>query len=93
VGLNAVDGYLTNYAHQIAVSSGIQRSIEANPFLAPIAGHWALSFKGLLGAGAIGLIAYVKHLTPSRLTWYLVGGCAMFAAVIAWNLYAIGVFQ
>ncbi len=91
VGLNAVDGYLTNYAHSLAVQSGIQASIEANPFLAAVAGHWALSFKGLLGAGAIGLLAYFKHFTPNKFMWYMMIGCVVFGGIVLWNLHKLGV--
>lgn len=91
LGLNAIDGYLTNSAHQVAVQSGLQRSIEANPFLAVVAGHWALSFKGVLGLGAVGVLALVKRYTPDKLFWLLILGCAVFLGVVVWNLHAMGV--
>ncbi len=89
VGLNAVDGYLTNYAHQLAVQSGIQRGIEANPFLAPIASHWALSFKGVLGLGVLAILARVRKATPNKLFLWLAIGCGVFLAIVIWNLYAL----
>jgi len=90
VGLNAVDGYLTNSAHQLAVQSGIQRSIEANPFLASVAGHWALSFKGVIGLGVFGVLALVKKYTPDKLFWLLILGCVVFLGIVLWNLYWMG---
>jgi len=90
IGLNAFDGYLTNQAHQFALQSGIQRTIEANPFLAPIAGHWAMSFKGVLGLAAIGVLSYVRKFSPRTMFWVLMLGCLLFIGVIFWNLHSMG---
>lgn len=91
VGLNAVDGWLTNYAHQLATSSGVMRSMEANPYLSPIAGHWILSFKGVLGLGVIGTLALVKKYTPNKVFWLLIFGSVVLLAVVLWNLRSLGV--
>ena len=91
LGLNAVDGYLTNYAQQLTASSGVMRSIEANPYMAPFVGHWALSFKGVLGLGVIGTLALVKRYTPNKVFWILVFGCVVVLAIVLWNLRSLGV--
>ena len=91
LGLNAVDGWLTNQAYQLAVQSGIQRSMEANPFLAPVASHWAISFKGLLGLAAIGLLAKIRKLSPQVIFWIIVFGCMVFLGVVLWNCHSLGV--
>ncbi|MBV6341218.1 DUF5658 family protein [Candidatus Magnetobacterium casense] len=90
VGLNAVDGYLTNYATHLASSSGVMRAVEANPFLAPIAGHWALSFKGVLGLVVIGGLAWWKKSSPQTLFLMIMGGCVIFLGVVIWNLCRLG---
>ena len=87
VGLNTVDAQLTNYAHRLVGVTGI----EANPFMQPFVGSWVLSFKGVIGLGAIGLIAYARKVTPNKLFWWLVFGCAVFLGVILWNLRSLGV--
>jgi len=87
VGLNTVDAQLTNYAHRLVGVTGI----EANPFMQPFVGSWVLSFKGVIGLGAIGLIAYARKVTPNKLFWWLVFGCAVFLVVILWNLRSLGV--
>lgn len=88
LGLNAVDGYITNYAQQ-----GMTKVVEANPFLAPIAGHWALSFKGVFGLAAIGVLSWVRKLAPTRIFWLLVFGCLVFLCIIVWNLHQVGAFH
>ena len=90
LGLNAVDGYLMNYAQQLAARSGIEHSIESNPFLAPFVGHWSMSLKGILGLAIIGVVAKVRNLTPQQLFWLIVFSCALFLAIVIWNLYSLG---
>lgn len=81
MGFNAVDGYLTN---------SIQRGLEANPVLAPIAGHWGLSFKGILGLAAIGAIDRVRKYRPNLLFYIAMAGSFAFAGVLIWNLHVMG---
>ena len=88
--LNAVDGYLTIYAHQIAAQHGIQHSIEANPFLAPIASHWAISGKGILGLAAICLLGFIREFSPRIMFRAILLGCIVFSGVIIFNMNSLG---
>lgn len=90
VGLNAVDGWLTNYAHNLVSHVAIAQSVEANPFMQPAVGHWALGFKGLLGVGAFAVLAQYKKWSPNKLFAWLMFGCLVFAGVIIWNLHSLG---
>lgn len=92
IALNAVDAHLTNWASRQAQGMGIAQSIEANPILQPIVGTWALSFKGLLGAGVIGLFGFARHLSPDRLCFWFLLGCLVMIGVIFWNMYSTGIF-
>ena len=88
--LNAVDGYLTICAHQIAAQHGIQHSVEANPFLAPIASHWAISFKGILGLAAICLLGFIRDFSPRIMFRAILLGCIVFSGVIIFNMNSLG---
>lgn len=87
IGLNVIDGYLTNYAYHMADGMA---SVEANPFMQPFLGHWALSLKGVMGLGIFALLAWLKRLSPDRLFWWIVFGCVVFTGIIIWNMYAMG---
>lgn len=89
VGLNAVDGYVTNVGHRMAVAVGVQQSIEANPFLQSMAGNWALSLKGVIGLAVLGILARFRHFTPGTLYKWLLFGCIVVLAVILFNLYSL----
>ena len=91
IALNAGDAYLTNIGHHMASSAGAEQNIEANPFLQSLVGSWVLGFKGLVGIAAIGLLAWVKHFSPSTLFRWLIFGCGVILAIIIWNLYSLGV--
>lgn len=86
VGLNALDGYLTNHV----VNSSMLKTIEANPFMQPFVGHWAFSFKGVLGLGAIALLGRVRRFSPRVIFWLIMLGCFLFVGVIFWNLHTMG---
>jgi hypothetical protein len=91
IALNAVDAHLTNSMHRAAMAVGVTDSIEANPILQPLVGTCVLSFKGVLGAGAIGFFAWTKKFTPDRLcSWFLLG-CFVMLGVIIWNMYSSGI--
>lgn len=89
VGLNAVDGYVTNVGHRMAVAVGVQQSIEANPFLQSVAGSWALSLKGVIGLAVLGILARFKHFTPGTLYKWLLFGCIVLLVVVMFNLYSL----
>jgi hypothetical protein len=85
IGLNAVDGYMTNYVQQTTT-----KIAEANPFLAPVVGHWVLNFKGILGLAAIGAISWVRKIAPDRVFWILLFGCLVILCIIVWNMHTMG---
>ena len=89
LGLNAVDGYLTNHAQSLARQLGVTQTIEANPFLQPIMGHWLLGFKGLLGLAVIGLVAKLRNVNQTKVFYALMLGCFALALAISWNLWVI----
>lgn len=89
IGLNSVDAYLTNYAHRLIATTGV----EANPFMQPFIGSWALSFKGVIYLGVIGLLAKAKRYTPDKIFWLLTFGCFIFGCIILWNMYSLGVIR
>ena len=86
IALNAVDGYLTNYAFQQAGT----RAVEANPFVQPFLGHWALPMKGIVGVGLYVMFALYKNLSPGRLFFWVSFGCVIFAGIIVWNMSSMG---
>jgi predicted anti-sigma-YlaC factor YlaD len=89
LGLNAVDGYVTNVGHRMAVAVGVQQSIEANPLLQSMAGSWALSLKGIIALAVLGILARFNHFSPSTLYKWLLFGCIVLLAVIMFNLYSL----
>jgi hypothetical protein len=91
VGLNAVDGYVTNVGHRMAVAVGVQQSIEANPLLQSMAGSWALSLKGVIGLAVLGILARFKHFSPATLYNWLLFGCVILLVVVLFNLYSLRV--
>lgn len=86
LGLNAVDGYLTNYAHQLAMANGLLRSVEANPYMQAFVGTSTLNFKGAIGIVILGLLAWWKQWQANKLAKVLVVGCLVFVGVLVWNL-------
>jgi hypothetical protein len=89
LGLNMVDGYVSNHALSLARQLGVAQTIEANPFLYPILGNWTMGVKGLLGLAVIGLVARLRNLSPTKVFYVLMFGCIALAVAISWNLWAI----
>ena len=87
LALNAADGFLTNRAHGMAMEYGI--TIEANPFLAPIAGHWALLLKGIVGVAAIVTLGTLRGFSGRTMCRMLLFGSFVFLGITGWNLYAL----
>lgn len=90
MGLNAVDGYLSNHAAVLARQLGITQTVEANPFLQPIMGNWiGMGVKGLLTLAVFGLVSRLSKVPQRAIIFALMLGCLALAAAISWNLWVI----
>ena len=89
LGLNVVDTMLTNRAHAMLESVGINgKMAEANLILQPLVGSWLLVLKG---AFALVIMVGINRVARIPLRRMLVWACLALAIVCLWNAKSIGI--
>ena len=89
LGLNVVDTMLTNRAHAMLESVGINgKMAEANLILQPLVGSWLLVLKG---AFALVIMVGINRFARVPLRRMLVWACLALAIVCLWNAKSIGI--
>jgi hypothetical protein len=88
LSLNVVDTLLTNRAHAMLESVGLNgKMAEANIILQPLVGSWLLVLKG---AVALIIMVGINRVTRIPLRRMLVWACFALAIVCLWNAKSIG---
>ena len=89
LGLNIVDTLLTNRAHAMLESVGLDgKMAEANLILQPLVGSWLLVLKG---AVALVIMVGINKVARIPLRRMLVWACLALAIVCLWNAKSIGI--
>ena len=89
LGLNVVDTLLTNRAHAMLESVGLNgKMAEANIILQPLVGSWLLVLKG---AVALVIMVGINRVARVPLRRMLVWACLALAIVCLWNAKSIGI--
>jgi len=89
LSLNVVDTLLTNRAHAMLESVGLNgKMAEANIILQPLVGSWLLVLKG---AVALVIMVGINRVARVPLRRMLVWACFALAIVCLWNAKSIGI--
>jgi hypothetical protein len=89
LALNVVDTMLTNRAHAMLESVGLNgKMVEANIILQPLVGSWMLVLKG---AVALVIMVGVNKVARVPLRRLLIWSCLALAIVCLWNARSIGI--
>jgi hypothetical protein len=89
LGLNLADTLLTNRAHAMLESVGLDgKMAEANIILQPLVGSWLLMLKG---AFALVIMVGINKVAKVSLRKMLVWACLALAIVCLWNAKSIGI--
>ena len=89
LSLNVVDTLLTNRAHAMLESVGLNgKMAEANVILQPLVGSWMLVLKG---AFALVIMVGINKVARVPLRRMLVWACLALAIVCLWNAKSIGI--
>ena len=89
LGLNIVDTLLTNRAHAMLESVGLDgKMAEANLILQPLVGSWLLVLKG---AVALVIMVGINKVARIPIRRMLIWACLALAIVCLWNAKSIGI--
>ena len=89
LALNVVDTLLTNRAHAMLESVGLNgKMAEANIILQPLVGSWLLVLKG---AVALVIMVVVNKVARVSLGRMLIWACFALSIVYLWNARSIGI--